>query len=104
MIVLDRLLIGGIRFVLDKVAQAAERELNDDALLRERLLEAQMRAEIGELDEAELAAIEAEVLARLRTIQEARREGSVTMDPLTTRVAGVEASFDESSWGDDGSR
>lgn len=104
MIVLDRLLIGGIRFVLDKVVQAAERELNDDGLLRERLLEAQMRAELGEIDEAELAAIEAEVLARLRAIQEARGERAMTMDPQTTRVSGVEASFDESSWGSDESR
>ena len=102
MIVLDRLLIGGIRFVLDKVAQAVERELNDDGHLRERLLEAQMRAELGEIDEAELAAIESEVMARLRAVQEARGEQALTMDPRTTRVSGVEASFDASSWGDGG--
>lgn len=104
MIVLDRLLVGGIRFVLDKVVQAAERELNDDGLLRERLLEAQMRAELGEIDAEELAAIEAEILARLRAIQEARGERAMTMDPRTTRVSGVEASFDQSSWGDEESR
>lgn len=102
MIVIDRLLVGGIRFVLDKVAQAVERELNDDAHLRERLLEAQMRAELGEIDEEELAAIESDVLARLRAIQEARGERAMTMDPRTTRVSGVEASFDESSWAGEG--
>ncbi|AKF10193.1 gas vesicle protein GvpG [Sandaracinus amylolyticus] len=92
MIVLDRLLIGGIRFVLDKVVAAVDRELNDDTQLRERLLEAQMRAELGEIDEEELAAIEREVMARLRAIQEARGDAAMTMDPRTMRVTGVEAS------------
>lgn len=103
MIVVDRLLIGGIRFVLDKLVAAAEQELNDDGRLRERLLEAQMRAELGEIDEEDLAAIEADVLARLRAIQEARGDHAMTMDPRTMRVTGVEASFDAESWaeGDD---
>ena len=92
MIIIDSLLISGIRFVLDKVAAAVERELNDDTHLRERLLEAQMRAELGEIDEQELAAIEREVMARLRAIQEARGEAGMTMDPRTMRVTGVEAS------------
>ena len=37
MFILDSLLIGSIRFVLDKVAAAAEAELNDDSVLREQL-------------------------------------------------------------------
>ena len=58
MIVLDRLLIGGIRFVLDKVVSAVDAELNDEQRIREDLLAAQMRHELGEIDENELAAIE----------------------------------------------
>ena len=38
MVIIDTLLIGGIRFVLDKVAAAVETELNDDTALREQLL------------------------------------------------------------------
>jgi hypothetical protein len=72
MLIVDRLLIGGIRWVLDKVVQAVDRELNDDTVLRQRLLEAQMRAELGELFLAQLAEIEAEVMGRLRAIQEQR--------------------------------
>ena len=63
MIVLDRLLIGGIRFVLDKVASAVDSEMNDEGALREQLLAAQMRLELGEIEEAEFAEIEADVLA-----------------------------------------
>ena len=74
MFILDSLLIGGIRFVLDKVAAAADEELNDDRALREQLLTAQMRVELGEMSEQEFADLEAVILDRLREIRE-RREG-----------------------------
>jgi hypothetical protein len=54
--ILDSLLIGSLRFVLDKVATAAEAELHDDTALRERLLEAQMQLELGEISEDEVVA------------------------------------------------
>jgi hypothetical protein len=69
MFVLDTLLIGSLRFVLDKIVAAAEAEANDDTSLREQLLEAQMRLELGEISEAEFAAIERDVLARIREIK-----------------------------------
>ena len=47
MFILDSLLIGSLRFVLDKVIAAAEAELQDDTALRDQLLEAQMRLELG---------------------------------------------------------
>ncbi len=54
MIVVDKLLLGGLRFVLDKVAQAAEAEADDEPALHEELLAAQMRFDLGEIDEEEL--------------------------------------------------
>jgi hypothetical protein len=93
MLIVDRLLIGGIRWVLGKVVAAVDRELNDDEVLRSRLLEAQMRAELGEITDEELAQIEAETVARLREIQERRGGGAMQMDPATMRITGVEASF-----------
>ena len=57
MIVLDKMIVGGVKFVLKKLVQAAEAELNDDSHLREELLAAQMRLEVGEIDEAEFASI-----------------------------------------------
>jgi len=67
--ILDSLLIGSLRFVLDKIVAAAEAEADDDSGLRERLLEAQMQLELGELSEAEFEEIERDVLARIREIK-----------------------------------
>jgi len=70
--ILDSLLIGSLRFVLDKIVAAAEAEADDDSGLRERLLEAQMQLELGELSEAEFEEIERDVLARIREIKGAQ--------------------------------
>jgi gas vesicle protein GvpG len=88
---LDSLLIGGLRFVLDKVAAAVDTEMNDDTALRERLLEAQMRYELGELSDAEYADTERELLDRLREIKRRRQGDTVTMDPNRYKVSGVES-------------
>lgn len=73
-VILDSLLIGGIRFVLDKVASAVDQEMNDEGRLREELLAAQMRYELGEMSDEEFAELESDVLARLREIRERERE------------------------------
>jgi len=76
MIVLDSLLVGGIRFVLDKIASAVDAEMNDERSLREELLAAQMRLELGEMDEEEFVALERGILARLREIREEQQQAS----------------------------
>ena len=88
MFILDTLLIGSLRFVLDKVVAAAEAEMQDDSALREQLLEAQMQLELGELSEDEFADIERDLLARIREIKGAQ-PGAITMSPDDT-VASVE--------------
>jgi len=88
MFILDSLLIGSLRFVLDKVVAAAEAELQDDSALREQLLEAQMRFELGELSEREFARIERDLLARIREIK-GRQPGAISMSP-NDKVSGVE--------------
>lgn len=96
MFLLDRLLVGGIRFVLDKLAQAADAELNDVDSLRTALLEVQMRRELEELPAEEAEALEAAILARLREIEQRRRaEAGSAQGPLPpdARIAGVEISF-----------
>jgi Gas vesicle protein G len=80
MIIVDSLLVGGIRFVLDKVASAVDAEMNDERSLREELLTAQMRLELGEMDEEEFVALEREILARLREIREEQQaSGAVSL-------------------------
>ena len=100
MLIIDSLLIGGIRFVLDKIAAAVEAQLNDDTVLKEELLAAQMRLEMGEMTEEEFVQIEREILDGIRAIRERQRESSEDEGEL--RITGIEASaWDEESGGDD---
>jgi hypothetical protein len=95
MLIIDSLIISGVRFVLDKVAAAVETELNDDSVLRERLLDAQMRVELGEMTEKEFDVFEEEILARIREIKERQRGGeSAVISPKDMKVTGIEASFE----------
>ncbi|HXG04232.1 MAG TPA: gas vesicle protein GvpG [Candidatus Binatia bacterium] len=87
MILLDTLLWGGLRFVLRRIAEAVDAELDDEDRLREALLAARMRLELGEITEADFSALERELLARLR----ARRAAGAAPGGPGVRVTGVEA-------------
>jgi len=91
MFLLDTLLTAPLSFVLRRIAEAVDSELDDETNLKEELLAAQMRLELGEISEEEFAEIEAEVLARLRAIREARGEGQGVA--FGSRVVGAEVSF-----------
>src|SRR5688572_21034907 len=75
MFILDSLMISGIRWALETVVTAAEAEMNDDTALREQLLEAELRREMGEISDDDFTSLEADLLARIREIKE-RREGA----------------------------
>src|ERR687884_210031 len=90
MFILDSLLIGSLRFVLDKIAAAAEAEAQDDSSLREQLLEAEMRLELGEISMEEYAEIERDLLARIREIKGTDHR-PLTMTSAGAKVSGVEA-------------
>jgi hypothetical protein len=94
MFLLDSLLVGGIRFVLDKVATVVDQELNDPERQRERLLEAQMKLESGEIDDAEFARVETDVFERLREIKSSGGSDEAVVDD-DHRVAGVEITVDD---------
>src|SRR3954465_6755716 len=94
MFLLDSPLVGGLRYVLDKVATIAEQEVNDPERQRERLLEAQMQLESGDLSEEEFAAIEAEGFERIREIK-ARTQSTAAIVDDHHRVAGVEISVED---------
>ena len=90
MIIIDTLLVGGIKFVLNKIAAAVDSQLNDDGVLREELLAAQMRLELGEISDKEFAAIETDLLARLREIREretAEASGAMQITGIDVSVA-----------------
>ena len=95
MFILDSLLIGSLRFVLDKVVQAAEAEAQDDSALRDQLLEAQMKLELGEISDEEFGEIERDILAAIREIKRPQ-QGALTMSPQD-KISGVEIeSFEDS--------
>lgn len=95
MLILDDLLIGGLRFVLDKIAAAVETELNDDSKLREELLAAQMRLELGEISEAQFQAIESGIVERLREIRARQRGGETAVTASgEMKITGIDATFE----------
>ena len=65
--------------------------MNDDTALREALLEAEMRREMGEISDDEFADVEADLLARIREIKERREGGS---GPIAFGTEPMEASAD----------
>ena len=80
MLIVDSLIIGGVRFVLNKLIEAVDAEMYDESSLREELLAAQMKLELGEIDEAEFASIEEVVLAGLREVAERKKAASSAPD------------------------
>ena len=92
MLIIDSLLVGGLRFVFDKIAAAVDTEMNDDSALREQLLAAQMRVELGEMSPDEFNSLEADIVARLREIRNRRQGGgAATFSPKEYTIAGIEA-------------
>jgi len=98
MFILDSLLIGGIRFVLEKVVAAAEAEAQDDTSLREQLLEAQMRLELGEMSQHEFVDVERDLLARIRELK-GSQQGAFTVS-ASDKITGVDVeSFEDERHG-----
>jgi hypothetical protein len=96
--ILDSLLIGSLRFVLEKVVAAAEAEAQDDTSLREQLLEAQMRLELGEISDEDFVETEREILARIRELKGVQA-GAFTV-ASGDKISGVEVeSFEEERHG-----
>ena len=91
MFILDTLFIGGIKFVLRRLAETVDAELNNVDNLRQELLAAQMRLELGEMTEAEFAALEREVLARMREIREAQEAEAGASGPV--QITGIDVGF-----------
>jgi hypothetical protein len=73
MFLIDDLLlapVNGFKFILGQIQKLTDQELNDDTVIKEQLLELQMRLELEEISEEEFAEREAELFARLRVIKQ----------------------------------
>jgi hypothetical protein len=77
MLLIDDLLfapITGFQFIMRTLAKVAEEQYTDDAPLKERLLELQVRLDSGEVTEEEYNAEETQILRDLRDIQKRKME------------------------------
>lgn len=63
-----------VKFSLDKVQGAVREQLTDDQSVKEDLMALQMRLELGEIDDEEYVALEAQLMARLRDVRRWREE------------------------------
>lgn len=62
--------IKAVKWIAEKVAEQAERELYDEDAVRGQLQELALRYDLGEISEEEHLAAEERLLARLRAIRE----------------------------------
>ena len=72
MFLLDDILlapVSGFKFILNQIQKMADQEFNDDSVIKEQLLELQMRYELDEITDAEYQEREAEIFARLRALK-----------------------------------
>ena len=61
--------VNGFKFILGQIQKMADQELNDDSVIKDQLLELQMRYELEEISDEEFKQREAELFARLRVIK-----------------------------------
>lgn len=75
--------VRGTVWIAERVREQAEREAGDEDAVRRRLLELEMRRDLGEIDEAEYAAEEERLLsslARSRDVSAGHNSDRVEME------------------------
>jgi hypothetical protein len=94
-IVLDKLLVNGVWWVLRRVTDAVNHEMNDVSSLREALLAEEMRLELGEISEAEFRDVEEDLLARMRELRAQHVPEEEAGSPTRYSVETIEANVGE---------
>ena len=89
--------VNGFKFILGQIQKLADKELNDDTVIKEQLLELQMRLELDEISEADYAAEEAVLFARLRVIKARQLDLLHQVHTAENSSFEIEAGGDESS-------
>ena len=75
MILLDSMMVSGLRWVLSALGEAVMAERDDDTSLRAALLDAEVQHEAGALSDEEFEEVEESILARIREIRASRETG-----------------------------
>ena len=85
--------VNGFKFILRQIQQLADRELNDESVIKEQLLELQVRLELEEISEEDYA--EAELFARLRAVKQRQLEALGHVHTADTSSIVIESGGDE---------
>jgi len=99
MLLIDDLLLAPIntfKFILGQIQKMADRELNDEGVIKDQLLELQMRLELEEISEEEFAKQEEELFARLRVIKARQLELLQQVHTAESSSMVIETGGDES--------
>jgi competence protein ComGF len=89
--------VSGFKFILSQIQKMADQELNDDTLIKEQLIEVQMRLELDEISEAEYQEREAELFSRLRALKTRQLELLLQAHTAESSSFVIEAGGDEES-------
>jgi uncharacterized protein YaaW (UPF0174 family) len=92
--------VNGFKFILRQIQQIADKELNDESLIKEQLLELQMRLELEEISEEDYAEAERELFTRLRAIKARQLEALGQVHTADTSSMVIEAGGDDDAEGD----
>ena len=67
--------LNGIIWLGKKINEVAEREFSDEGLIKEKLMQLQLRFELDEISEENYNRQEKELLERMEAIRKAKEEG-----------------------------
>src|SRR6266567_6907758 len=96
--------INGFKFILGQIQKLADQELNDDTVIKDQLLELQMRLELDEVSEDEFREREAELFARLRAITARQLDLLHQVHTAESSTFEIEVGGDEGSFWEPGER
>jgi hypothetical protein len=80
MILFDKAMMSGLRWIAKTLETAARAEWNDDSGLRAALVEVEMRSDAGLITQEERARLEGELLAGIHEIKRRRGEAAGPID------------------------
>ncbi|MDT5268824.1 MAG: hypothetical protein QOH49_1010 [Acidobacteriota bacterium] len=92
--------VNGFKFIMKQIQQLADKELNDESLIKEQLLELQMRFELEEISDEDYAEAERELFARLRTIKARQLEALGQVHTADSSSMVIESGGDDEGGGD----
>jgi len=78
MFLIDDILLSPLKLLAwlgEKINDVVEKELSDEGLITEKLMQLQLRFEMDEISDEEYNRQEKELLARLESIRKAKEEG-----------------------------